>query len=418
MQVIKLGLRYFVVMALGLWAVIVLLFASQFVIVSSFTWRDAFVHAGFFWLPWMLFMPIVVWFAFRFPLEKGRMILHVGVHLLACIAIVSANQVLFLNFMPAPPLVSGENERRLGPPPGELGRELDLLGEMRPRPGPPEEDDGPMPPDGDRRGPRPPGGRNGRRPNAFAGLRASLDILVYWSLLSVCQTIISFRRVQERERREAALEARLTRSKLQSLRMQINPHFLFNTLNAISTLVYVNPRAADEMIADLSELLRSSLDSANEQEITLARELEFIRHYIGIEKKRFGDRLVVEERIAPEVMNVMVPALILQPLVENAIRHGIEPQRAPGTVTVEASREGRDILLRVIDNGRGLTPNRRDEGSERGGIGLANARARLRELYGANQSLELMEREPQGCIVQIRLPYHLRSEIQPATRIS
>jgi len=128
----------------------------------------------------------------------------------------------------------------------------------------------------------------------FHGLRAGLDVLVYWSLVGVCQAITNFRRSQERERRAAELEARLTSAKLQALRMQINPHFLFNTLNSIAALVYVNPRAADEMLGDLSELLRRSLDSMEEQEIPLAQELEFIGAYISIQQKRFGERLRVE----------------------------------------------------------------------------------------------------------------------------
>jgi len=377
-------------MGLGLWSVLVLLFASQFVIIGSFSWRDAFMHAGYFWLPWFFFMPAVVWVAFRFPLERNSLYLNLGVHALACVLIVTASQVVFRSFMPLPPRPQEETEDR--PPPGER--------EGRPRPGepPPGERDGGLPP-GERHG------RDGRNPNGFGGLRAGLDILVYWSLISICQGITSFRRSQERERREAELEARLARSKLQSLRMQINPHFLFNTLNAISTLVYVNPRAADEMIVDLSELLRNSLDSANEQEITLARELEFIRHYAGIEKKRFGDRLKVEENVPAEAVGAMVPALILQPLVENAIRHGIEPQRAPGVITIEARIDGRDLLLKVSDDGRGLVENAKEKGA-RQGIGLSNTRARLQELYGPEQELVFGKREPRGCVVQIRMPYH------------
>jgi LytS/YehU family sensor histidine kinase len=239
-----------------------------------------------------------------------------------------------------------------------------------------------------------------------------LDILVYWSLVGGCQAIANFRRSQQRERRAAELEARLTRSKLQALRMQVNPHFLFNTLNAISTLIYVNPRAADEMLGDLSELLRRSLDSMEEQEIPLARELQFIRAYISIEQKRFGDRLRMEEKVSDEVMQALVPALMLQPLVENAIRHGIEPQRAPGLITIQASRAGANLHLVVRDNGKGLTsvdPHR----SQRRGIGLGNTQARLRELYGQDQWFAFGPGEPRGCTVEIRLPFHTEPVIVP-----
>src|SRR5690606_10042049 len=140
--------------------------------------------------------------------------------------------------------------------------------------------------------PRAPGEGRPGPPNAlgvFLGLRAALDVLVYWSLLAGCQAVTQFRNSRERERRAAELETRLTRAKLQALRMQINPHFLFNTLNAIGALIYVNPRAADEMLGDLGELLRRSLDSMEEQEVPLAQEVEFISAYLRIEQRRFGD---------------------------------------------------------------------------------------------------------------------------------
>jgi LytS/YehU family sensor histidine kinase len=253
-------------------------------------------------------------------------------------------------------------------------------------------------------------------PNAlgvFHGLRAALDVLVYWSLVGVCQAITNFRSSQERERRAAELEARLTSAKLQALRMQINPHFLFNTLNSIAALVYVNPRAADEILGDLSDLLRRSLDSMEEQEIPLAQELEFVGAYIRIEQKRFGERLRVEQSVPDELMKALVPALILQPLVENAIRHGIEPRRGPGLISIEAKQEDKHLRLIVRDNGRGL-PGADVNSSVRRGIGLANTQARLQGLYGRDQSFSFGRAEPQGCRVDIHLPFHLEPVHVPA----
>jgi len=240
----------------------------------------------------------------------------------------------------------------------------------------------------------------------FLALRAALDVLVYWSLVGVCQAITLFRSSQERERRAAELEARLTSAKLQALRMQINPHFLFNTLNSIAALVYVNPRAADEMLGDLSELLRRSLDSMEEQEIPLAQELEFIGGYIRIEQKRFGERLRLDQSVPDELLKALVPALILQPLVENAIRHGIEPRRGPGLISIEAKQEDKHLHLIVRDDGRGM-PNADLNNSARRGIGLANIQARLQGLYGQDQSFTFRRAEPQGCRVDIHLPFHL-----------
>jgi LytS/YehU family sensor histidine kinase len=257
-----------------------------------------------------------------------------------------------------------------------------------------------------RRMPSPPGSF---RP--FLALRAALDALVYWSLVGVCQAITHFRSSQERERRAVELEARLTSAKLQALRMQINPHFLFNTLNSITALVYVNPRAADEMLGDLSELLRRSLDSMEEQEVSLAEELEFIGTYLRIEQKRFGDRLQLEKSVPDDLMKALVPALILQPLVENAIRHGIEPQRVAGLISIEARQEGKQLHLIVRDNGKGLSPGADLGSSERRighGIGVANTRARLEGLYGRNQSFRIAKVEPHGCRVEIHLPFQLK----------
>jgi LytS/YehU family sensor histidine kinase len=198
--------------------------------------------------------------------------------------------------------------------------------------------------------------------------------------------------------------------------MQINPHFLFNTLNSIAALVYVNPRAADEMLGDLSELLRRSLDSMEEQEIPLAQELEFIGAYLNIEQKRFGERLRLEQSVPDELMKALVPALILQPLVENAIRHGIEPRRGPGLISIEAKQEDKRLHLIVRDDGRGL-PSSDLNNSARRGIGLANIQARLQGLYGQDQSFSFGRVEPQGCRVDIHLPFHLEPVHVPTVSI-
>jgi sensor histidine kinase YesM len=195
--------------------------------------------------------------------------------------------------------------------------------------------------------------------------------------------------------------------------MQINPHFLFNTLNSIATLIYVNPRAADEMLGDLSGLLRHSLDSMEEQEISLAQELEFIEAYLRIEQKRFGERLRLEQNIPEALLKALVPALILQPLVENAIRHGIEPRRGPGLISIEATQEDQLLHLMVRDNGRGL-PGAGSESAARHRIGLANTRARLQALYGQDQSFSVGKAEPQGCQVDVHLPLHFEPVDGPA----
>lgn len=354
---------------LGLWGALVLLFAAPLALTGPVSWRQAVSFGVSFWALWLLFLPAVAWLSFRFPIERKRLLRNVGLHLLACLLIVGTSRATF--------------------------RAVDKIFPRAQRSEPPG---------------RSPHSRTVRLgpPNAlgvFHGLRAALDVLVYWSLLGVCQAITNFRSSQERERRAAELEARLTSAKLQALRMQINPHFLFNTLNSITALVYVNPRAADEMLGDLSELLRRSLDSMEEQEIPLAQELEFIWGYISLEQKRFGERLRVEQSVPDDLMEALVPALILQPLVENAIRHGIEPRRGPGLISIEAKKEDNHLHLMVRDNGRGWSAADLNSSARRG-IGIANTQARLQGLYGRDQSVSFGRAEPQGCRVDIRLPFH------------
>jgi two-component system, LytTR family, sensor kinase len=369
----------FLAMALGLWAVLVLLFASQFVLIGSFSWFEAFKQAGAFWGSWALFMPAVVWVAFRFPFETNRLAPRLGAHFLACAVLVAISQFATRYAMDhwLPP--SQEKEQ---PKETQANADEDKANFL----------------------------------NGFLSFRAGLDILLYCSVVGVCQSIINFRWSQQRERRAAELEARLARSQLQALRMQINPHFLFNTLNAISTLIHVNPKAADEMIADLSELLRRSLDTVEVQEITLEREAEFIRAYAAIEQKRFGDRLQVQVEIPEELSKTLVPALVLQPIVENAIRHGIEPSRGAGIITVQARRDGQHLLLTVRDNGKGPSAEIR-KNSDAWGIGLTNTQSRLRELYGSQQQFVFGPGQPRGCLVEIRVPFHTAPLEAPRTQL-
>ena len=236
-------------------------------------------------------------------------------------------------------------------------------------------------------------------------MSVAFDGMVYMALVSLCHSVRFFRHSQQRERLALELESRLAKTNLEMLRMQLNPHFLFNTLNAISTLVHTNPHAADNMITDLSALLRDSLDSLGEPEVSLGRELEYLRRYTDIEQTRFGDRLQIEHSIGPEALNALVPTFLLQPIVENAIRHGLEPEVGTGCIQISASRKGEVLQLRVADNGKGLDASRTTPASERNGIGLSNSRARLEELYGRKQSFTLSNRPEGGCLVTIEIPF-------------
>jgi len=202
--------------------------------------------------------------------------------------------------------------------------------------------------------------------------------------------------------RALELEKRLAQAKLQALQMQLNPHFLFNTLHSISSLMHKDVEAADTMITRLGDLLRAALAGAETQEVPLREELTLLELYLAVEQVRFGSRLSVKIDVAPDALEAQVPNLILQPLVENAIRHGIEPRARPGRIELRARRENGALTVVVSDDGAGLIGN----AQIKEGIGLSNTRARLRELYGANHRFELLRSEQGGVRVEINLPFH------------
>jgi two-component system, LytTR family, sensor kinase len=352
---------------LGLWCGLVTLFTIQAVVVNSMPWAGALAQIRSFWLLWIFFLPVIVWLSFKFPLERPQILLQIGIHLAACIAIVVLDQVATRTFLPSPlpPFGSRPFARFAdGSPPA-----------MRSR-----------------------------------GMRVAPDLLIYVVTMSASVAFAHYRKSQERERRAIELEARLAQAKLQALRMQINPHFLFNTLNAISTLVHTSPHTADDMITDLSELFRASLESSDDQEIPLARELELLQRYLSIEQRRFGTRLQVEQAIAPETLDALVPTLILQPSVENAIRHGIEPQAEIGKIAIRAWRDGGKLKLSVSDNGKKpVAFSLADKSPERPGVGLTNTHARLQQLYGDHQAVTIGKGELGGWTVEIEMPFHRAS---------
>ncbi|NUQ19380.1 MAG: histidine kinase [Gemmatimonadaceae bacterium] len=204
-------------------------------------------------------------------------------------------------------------------------------------------------------------------------------------------------------RERVRTQDRLAEAQLQSLRLQLQPHFLFNTLNTIIALIGPEPRAAERMVAGLSELLRASLRLADEQEVPLARELDHLQLYVEIQQTRFGERLGVDVDVDPAVRNALVPSLLLQPLVENAIRHGIAPRAAGGHISVRASRDADELRLEVQDDGVGATT--RDGALPREGVGLGNTRERLRRLHGRRQRFAWESRPGAGFAVRIALPF-------------
>lgn len=225
---------------------------------------------------------------------------------------------------------------------------------------------------------------------------------VFWVIMAVSHAFDYYQKYHERELRASELEKNLAQAKLQALQSQLNPHFLFNTLHTISALMHKDVDAADRMIMKLSELLRLALENTETHEVPLSQELEFLDRYLEIEKTRFRQRLTIDKQIAPETLAASVPNLILQPLVENAIRHGIEKHARPGTILLRAAKQNGELLLEVQDNGDGLPGGK----LAREGIGLSNTRTRLQQLYGNRQKFELQNAGSGGLLARVIIPFH------------
>jgi two-component sensor histidine kinase len=367
---------------LFLWSLLVLAFAGQLVFTQGLEWARAVNMSLHEWFPWAPLAPAVAWLASRFPFERGKLFWSIPVHVVACILAVLFCELLTRPDGPTPggplggPSLGFRGEpREAGPP---FGAGPGRPGEFRP---------GQMPFRGDL-----------RQPWAIRSARFNLPI--YWIIVSIVNAFTYHRRSQEREHKALELEARLAEAKLQALRMQLHPHFLFNTLHAISTLVHKDPNAADEMIGNLSELLRVTLDTSDQQEVALSKELEFLDRYLEIQQVRFGARLRIEKQIDAGALQVRVPTLILQPLVENAIRHGLEAQPTLGVLAIKAVCQGSTLHLSVHDNGGGL----KKSSPQQYGIGLANTKARLQALYGNVAQMTITSASEGGCTVALEIP--------------
>lgn len=288
----------------------------------------------------------------------------------------------------------------------------------------------------------PPAVRTGIKPPSPPGmaiLPTFLDLLAYGAIIGLMHSVHYYRRFRERERSALVLESNLANARLSALRAQLHPHFLFNSLNAIAALLRRDPRLAEATLLALSDLLRLALSQAEKQEVPLREEMNFVNRYLEIQQTRFGDKLRVENEIAPAALDCLVPTLLLQPLVENAIGHGIEPAENGGLLRLTAQRRNGKLVMTVEDDGVGLMNKALDASSSENtsvaeestvlpvvqsenrvmrvtskngtGIGLANLRARLETLYGRDQALEVTSRPERGVIVRIEVPWHCASAL-------
>jgi two-component system LytT family sensor kinase len=269
----------------------------------------------------------------------------------------------------------------------------------------------------------PPPGRAPFELNAFVGITRMWwldDLIVFVAVLAVGFARDYFLRFQLRrdettqlQTHAAQLQAQLVEARLSALRSQLNPHFLFNTLNAVSALVERDPRGVRRMIARLSELLRYSLNDGNEAEVALSRELTFIDRYVEIMQIRFEGRLDIRKDAGDDVLDALVPTFVLQTLVENALKYGVDQSDGTGRIEISARREGERLMLRVRDYGPGLksVADVATIPHDDNGLGIRNTRARLQQLYGTDQSLSLLPATGGGVIAEVTLPFHVMADM-------
>ena len=220
--------------------------------------------------------------------------------------------------------------------------------------------------------------------------------IIYWMILGIIYSFDYYKQFREHQIKTIHLESQLNKAELQALKMQLHPHFLFNTLHAISSLMDTNVKAAQSMLVRLSEFLRYSLDNEAQQLIKLDKEIEFIKRYLEIEKIRFADRLTVKYEIDTELQDKEVPALILQPLVENAIKHGIAPHAQSSEIIIKAFKEEAFLCLQVCDNGAGISAEAEEH------VGLINTRKRLEQIYNKMAIMDYFNKD--GFCVSIKIP--------------
>jgi signal transduction histidine kinase len=353
---------------LGIWTSFGLFFSTQSYFHAQMyerpmTWRHALLSNLPDWYIWAAFSLLIGWLFRHFPLEKGRLAVSLAVHIPASLVVAWVSLALAVSALFVFVIAPGDDHFQWWPV-------------MR---------------------------RN-------IAMSYHWWVLVYWAILGAYQGFEYHRKFREREKRAVQLEGQLVQAQLQALKMQLHPHFLFNTLNSISALLHQDPGLADRMIARLGDFLRLTLDNSGSQEVTLQRELEFLKCYLEIERVRFQDRLTVSYDVAPETLDAMVPNLVWQPIVENAIRHAIAPRAGSGRIEVRAQRIGSKLQLQVKDDGPGLSSKQGSNGSK--GVGLANTRERLRQLYGDEQRFELGGGSDPGLVVTLEIPFsHSASRI-------
>ena len=339
---------------LGAWCAVVLFTTSQLILTYTTSgaptrWGMTLRVSAIQWLPWLMAAPFVIALARRIPLRGPHRPRHLASHLVAVIVVTAAVMAMTFVF------------RALGGIPLTRSFGAEYL----------------------------------RSVHSLA--------VVYGLIVAGVEVTDSLRRTRERETHVARLEVQLADARFAALQAQLHPHFLFNTLHAVSSLIHEAPDAAEDMLTALSDLLRITLGRGPEREVALREDVDFLERYLEIQKMRLGDRLQVTVDIGSETTDLLVPSFAIQPLVENAIRYAIAPRRAGGRLEIRAARVDESLRLTVADDGPGLPAAMRERGGG-WGIGLENTRARLAQLYGPHHRFTVADRPGGGAAVTIEIP--------------
>lgn len=395
-------------LVVGVWAMILSAWLVQASFGTSVNRTNEWKVVALDWAPWLLVAPGIIWLCTRWPIDQRSWRWGVPLHVVLSLLISATLGTLAWRSMSAfgPPGL-----REWGEPPPPMHRP------------PPPEEAGPGP---DRWGPPefrdedarfhrpPPPGQRGL-PLMFVLTRGRASVFFYWALLAVSHTVTYHRRSVQREREALAAEARLAEARLTALQAQLQPHFLFNTLNAISSMVYEHPRSADAMVCALSDMLRRVLAASSRREVSLAEELLLARSYVSIQQVRFSESLQVTWDVPEAITQAAVPTLLLQPLIENAVVHGVEENEGATQIIIRAEKKADRLLLTIEDTG---TSSAREHhgvaatGFKGTGTGLTNTQARLQALYGDDQRFAFTTKPSSGAIVSIEIPFRVTGEVR------
>jgi two-component system LytT family sensor kinase len=349
------------------WTLNYYVYSDHYVAIFSVppTFKEMLVWELPYWVLWAALTPLVFMLTRRFPLGRGRLAWNLAVHISACIALSISHRALYLMLGWILHVTVYE----------KLASVVTVY-------------------------------------HFLFFFNLPTGFMSYGSIMLICNLLIYYQRYQEKELGSSQLETKLAQAELhanaaelRALKMQLQPHFLFNTLNSISALLEDNVEAADEMLSRLADLLRLTLDNSAAQTVPLTEELEFLKCYLEIERARFEDRLIVEINIDPPAMQAMVPNLVLQPIVENAIKYAVAPRRGAGRVEIRAAREGPRLVIIVTDDGDGCKALRDADSRIDKGLGLTNTRARLSQLYPDQHSFRMGIAEGGGLQVRIEIPF-------------